>query len=267
MKTMKTKLIIRSYLPILVLATFSAGVYAQTEEQQLTATILHLDSAFWNAYNNCDTAQFKNFVTDSVEFYHDKGGITIGAKALIESLDKNICGNVNSRIRREAVAGAVKVFPMYNSDELYGAIISGEHLFYMTEKGKPEFQSGAASFTQLWQVKNGVWKMSRILSYNHHSPEYINTRKEIELPAQQLDQLAGTYKSARSGTMTVIKDNKVLILRGGNNSYTLYPLSATSFFSKERDLVFEFIKDVAGKPLKMIVKERGAVTDELMFEK
>ena len=264
---MKTKLIFRSFLSILVLAACSAGVYAQTEQQKLTATILHLDSAFWNAYNNCDTARFKNFVTDDVEFYHDKGGITLGAKALIESLDKNICGNVNSRIRREAVAGTVKVYPMQNGDELYGAIISGEHVFYMTEKGKPEYQSGAANFTQLWLLKNGVWKMSRILSYNHHAPEYINTRKEIELPAQQLDQLAGTYKSAHSGTMTVIRDNKVLLLKGGNNTFTLYPLSGTSFFTKERDLVFEFVKDAAGKPVKMIVKEHGAVADELMFEK
>ena len=251
----------------IVLAVCSAKVFAQTEQQKLTATILHLDSAFWNAYNNCDTAQFKNFVTDDVEFYHDKGGITTGAKALIESLDKNICGNVNSRIRREAVAGTVKVYPMQNGDEIYGAIISGEHVFYMTEKGKPEYQSGVANFTQLWQLKNGVWKMTRILSYNHHAPEYINTRKEIELPAQQLDQLTGTYKSAQSGTMTVIRENKVLILKGGNNSYTLYPQSATSFFTKERDLVFEFVKDAAGKPVKMIVKEHGAVADELVFEK
>ena len=156
---------------------------------------------------------------------------------------------------------------MQNGNEIYGAIISGEHKFYITEKGKPEYQSGVANFTQLWQLKNGVWKMTRILSYNHHEPEYINTRKEIELPAQQLDQLAGTYKSAQSGTMTVARENKVLLLKGGNNTFTLYPLSATSFFTKERDLVFEFVKDAAGKPVKMIVKEHGAVADELMFEK
>ena len=109
--------------------------------------------------------------------------------------------------------------------------------------------------------------MTRILSYNHHEPDYINTRKEIELPAPQLDQLAGTYKSAKSGTMTVTRENKLLLLKGGNNTYPIYPLSATSFFSKERDLVFEFVKDTAGKPVKMIVKEHSAVADELKFEK
>ena len=110
---------------------------------------------------------------------------------------------------------------MQNGNEIYGAIISGEHKFYITEKGKPEFQSGVANFTQLWQIKNGAWKMTRILSFNHHEPDYINTRKEIEVPGKQLDQLAGSYKSKQSGTMTVIRDNKVLLLKGGNNTFIL----------------------------------------------
>src|SRR6266542_4302693 len=115
--------------------------------------------------------------------------------------------------------------------------------------------------------KNGGRKINCILSYKHHAPEYINSRKEIELSANQLDQLSGIYKSAQSGTMTVIRENKVLMLKGGGHSYTLYPQTDTSFFTKERDLVFQFVKDAAGKPLKMIVKEHGAVADELIFEK
>ena len=264
---MTTKQIRGSVLFIIILCACSAHIFAQTEQQKLTATILHFDSAFWNAYNNCDTAHFKDFVTDDVEFYHDKGGITTGASALIKSLNKNLCGNVNYHLRREAVAGTIKVYPMKSSDKIYGAIITGEHLFYITQNGKPEFPDGDANFTQLWLLKNGVWKMARILSYNHHAPEYINTRKEIELHGQQLDQLRGTYKSAQSGIMTVMRENKVLILKGGGQTYTLYPQNDNSFFSKERDLVFEFVKDATGKPLKMIVKEHGAVADELVFEK
>ena len=264
---MKTKVICRSALFAIMLAAYSVNVFAQTEQQKLSATILHLDSAFWNAYNNCDTAHFIDFLTDDVEFYHDKGGVTTDAKSLIEALDKNICGNANSHLRREAVAGTVKVYPMQNGEQIYGAIISGEHGFYMTEKGKPEYHSGNANFTQLWVLKSGVWKMSRILSYNHHEPEYKNTRKEIELSAQQLGQLNGAYKSTQSGTMTVSRENKILLLTGGGQTYRLYPQGATSFFTKERDLVFEFIKDATGKPLKMIVKEHGALADELVFEK
>lgn len=264
---MKTTSSFCSAILFFVLAVFSANVFAQTEQQKLTATILHLDSAFWNAYNNCDTTRFKNFLTDDVEFYHDKGGITMGATGLIQSLDKNICGVANYHLRREAVAGSVKVFPMEKGNEIYGAVISGEHLFYITQNGKPEYLDGDANFTHLWLLKNGVWKMARILSYNHHAAEYINARKEIELPANELDQLIGAYKSSQSGTMTVARENKTLILKDANHSYTLYPQSDTLFFMKERDLTFQFVKDANNKPLKMIVNEHGAKADELMFEK
>lgn len=163
---MKTKTI-TLFAALTIMLT--ANVFAQTGQSNLTATILHLDSAFWNAYNNCDTARFKNFFTDDVEFYHDKGGITVGAKALVESLKKNICSNANYHLRREAVAGTVNVFPFNNGKEIYGAIITGEHLFYITQNGKPEFPDGDANFTDLWLLKNHEWKMARILSYNHHA--------------------------------------------------------------------------------------------------
>jgi Domain of unknown function (DUF4440)/Domain of unknown function (DUF3471) len=263
---MKTKSIYRAAVFIIVLSVFSGTVPAQTE-QQLTATITRLDSAFWKAYNNCDTTQFIKYLTDDVEFYHDKGGITTGATALIKSLDKNLCSNSNYHLRREAVAGTVKVYPMQNRNEIYGAIISGEHVFYITENGKPEYLDGDANFTQLWLLKNGTWKMARILSFNHHAAEYKNNRKEAEVPVQQLEQLTGTYKSEKFGIMAVTRENKVLLLKSDNNSFTLYPLRDTLFFTKERDLTFQFVKDAAGKPVKMIVNEHGVKADELMFEK
>ncbi|MEO6723366.1 MAG: DUF4440 domain-containing protein [Ferruginibacter sp.] len=263
---MKTKLPV-IFIILIIAITECSYSYAQTEQQKLTATILHLDSAFWNAYNNCDTAHFIDFVSDDVEFYHDKGGVTINAKSLIEALNKNICGSAASRLRREAIASTVKVYPMQDGDKTYGAIISGEHSFYLTPQGKPESQSGVANFTQLWQIKNGVWKMTRILSYNHHEPEYKNSRREIELPAAQLDRLTGKYKSAQSGIMSVVKEGHMLVLTGGGNSFKLYPQSATLFFTKERDLLFEFINDARDKPAKLIVKERGNVADELLFVK
>ncbi|MEP7232258.1 MAG: DUF4440 domain-containing protein [Ginsengibacter sp.] len=251
---------------ILIFIAFGVKTSAQPG-QDVSTTILHLDSAFWKAYNTCDTAQLKNFIADDVEFYHDKGGITTGAPALIESIRKNLCGGDGYRLRREAVTGSVKVYPMKNNNEIYGAVISGEHVFYVTANGKPEYLDGQANFTHLWLLKNGKWKMTRILSYNHRPAEYKNTRKEIELPSKQLETLAGTYKSAQSGTMNIVIENNVLILQGGNNRYLLYPLSDTLFFTKERDLTFEFIKDATGNPVKMVVNEHGAKVDELMFEK
>src|SRR3954465_12597886 len=133
---------------------------AQTKTASVTAVILHLDSGFWNAYNRCDTGVFKNYLEDDVEFYHDKGGVTTGAPALIQSLEKNLCSNANYHLRREAVAGTVKVYVMQENNKTYGAIITGEHVFYVTQNGNPEFVDGDANFTHLWLLKNNVWKMT-----------------------------------------------------------------------------------------------------------
>jgi hypothetical protein len=238
---------------------------AQTAPDSVTAIILHLDSSFWNAYNNCDTNAIKNYFMPDVEFYHDKGGITLGASALTQSLAKNLCSNVNYHLRREAVPGTVKVYPLQDNNVFYGAVITGEHLFYITQNNKPELLDGDANFTHLWLLTDGVWKMSRILSYNHHQPAYINTKKEIQLNSTQLDKLTGTYKSDKFGKLQLKREAQVLLLYDGKNSYTLYPQSPTSFFTKDRDLVFDFTLDVSGKPVKMTVKEHGDIADELSF--
>jgi hypothetical protein len=91
----------------------------------------------------------------------------VGIDALTESVKKNLCGTNSSRLRREAVAGTIKVFPLRKGNEIYGAIMSGEHVFYVTENGKPEFLDGRANFTHLWLIRNGDYKMARILSFDH----------------------------------------------------------------------------------------------------
>lgn len=152
---------------VLAIFLFSQAVPGQTERQKLASTILTGDSLFWKTYNNCDTAQFKNFFTDDVEFYHDKGGLTIGLETFAASFKQNLCSNNDFRLRREVVDGTVSVFPLEKSNSIYGAIISGEHVFYILEKGKSERLDGHARFTHVWLLKEGNWKMSRILSYDH----------------------------------------------------------------------------------------------------
>lgn len=240
-------------------------VHAQTEQEKVTASILHLDSLFWNAYNTCDTAGFKKFFTNDIEFYHDKGGITSGAEALIESLKKNICGG-GYKLRREEVTETVKVYSLQNGNEIYGTIISGEHLFYITEKGKDEFQSGQALFTELWLLKDGAWRMARVLSYNHHEPDYVNKRTAIKLDENKLDQLTGIYKAPQSGEINIQKEDGHLLMLIREQRYIIYPESETVFFSKERDLTFEFVKN-NNKVSKMIVREKGNIVEEAGFEK
>ena len=146
---------------------FHATLFAQSDVQKLTATILQKDSLFWITYNTCDTIGFQKYFTQDVEFYHDKGGITLGLKTLTATIKNNLCGTNNYRLRREVVQGTLKVFPLQSADKIYGAILSGNHVFYVLEQGKEPRLDGQAKFTHLWLLKDDQWKMARVLSYDH----------------------------------------------------------------------------------------------------
>jgi hypothetical protein len=135
-------------------------------QADVSATIRSADARFWQAYNTCDTTALRQFFTEDVEFYHDKGGVTLGAETLMASIKTNLCGE-GGRLRREAVDGTVHVFPLTGQGVAYGAVLSGEHLFYVLEKGKAERLDGRARFTHLWLLKDGTWRMARILSFDH----------------------------------------------------------------------------------------------------
>ena len=77
----------RGWVGLCLLAAAVGGSAASAEqsgEDELTRTIPALDAAFWTAYNTCDVAAMPPFFTEDVEFYHDKGGITLGRDALVK---------------------------------------------------------------------------------------------------------------------------------------------------------------------------------------
>lgn len=249
-------------LIILLLSLISTSLQGQSsthsDQQKLTATILHLDSMFWKAYNICDIDKMTAFFTDDLEFYHDKGGLTTTAATLAETTKKNLCANENWRLRREVVPGSMQVYPINN----YGAILTGEHVFYVIEKGKDERLDGVAKFTHVWQFKNDEWKMSRVLSYDH-KPANPNSLKETAIVQDKvLNQYVGKYEGAQSKLITINKKNNALELQLGEFKGTIYPESEKLFFLKERNLTFEFVKGGKNKIEKIIVRENGAIVEE-----
>ena len=127
-------------------------------QQELNQAITELDAALFDAYNKCDLAKFGSFIDENVEFYHDQGGVTLGRAALVESVKKNICGTTT----RELVPGTLQIYYMKG----YGAIEVGVHRFH--HPGHPEIGDGEGKFVHLWQYKDGAWKVTRVLSYDHH---------------------------------------------------------------------------------------------------
>ncbi len=259
---MISKINLKSAVLTFIIALFSSHfVNSQSEtnnNQNLETTILKLDSEFWASYNTCNLDKFKTFFVEDFEFYHDKGGLTSGFTKMMELVETGLCGSENPRVRREVIEGSVNVYPLNK----YGAIITGDHKFFVTEKGKKEVPTEIAKFTHVWQHKNNEWKMTRVLSYNHQPAPQNTDKKEVTLPNEILMQYVGTYQAPNTGTVIVSKKDNFLEINAGKMQAIIYPQSERLFFHKQSPLTFEFIKDENHKVVKFIVRENGNVAEE-----
>lgn len=146
-------------------APFASAATQDAEASQsdtLTQTITQLDSEAFDAFNRCaDPAQLQrhaDFFSESVEFYHDNGGVTWNRADMLANTKKYVCGNYT----REVVPGSLIVHPIKD----FGAIELGSHRFCQIASRKCE---GLADFTIVWQQTDAGWKITRVLSYGHRA--------------------------------------------------------------------------------------------------
>ena len=81
-------------------------------------------------HNNCDVEKMQHFFTDDVEFYHDRGGLTLGLENLITSLRKNLCSNENFKLRRKSLKEGLKSSP-YKMLMLLMALLFLVNMYFM----------------------------------------------------------------------------------------------------------------------------------------
>ena len=134
---------------ILSLCFFSG--HAQSTD--LYKTIVALDSTFFDAYNHCDMGKQAEFYSDSIEFFHDKGGLETSKKKILEDTKKNICG----KITREIVNGSIEVSPIPG----YGAVELGSHQFHNL---KENTTSKPSKFVIVWKNDDGKWTIAKVIS-------------------------------------------------------------------------------------------------------
>lgn len=144
------------------LLTCIAG-QAQISHPDLFEKIRSLDSAMFSVAYKCDAQKIESFFSEDLEFYHDKSGETKSRRSFMEVQQRNFCGDRPFYLRREAVAGTMKVFPMNG----YGALQTGEHVFYIKGPDGAEILDGKARYVHLWKNENGVWRITRVFSYDH----------------------------------------------------------------------------------------------------
>ncbi|WP_027386675.1 serine hydrolase [Chryseobacterium gregarium] len=166
---------------ILIFFMFIGSLQAQIDKKSpLFLELKKQDSLFFErGFNNCDMLYLEKSVAGDLKFYHDKGGFQ-DKKTFLERTKQNICSNPNQKPIRKVIENSLEVFPLYNNGDLYGAIQSGEHQFYIREKNKEDLLGGQAKFTTVWIKKEGNWIMSEVLSYDHHEPGKAKITDNLE---------------------------------------------------------------------------------------
>lgn len=123
----------------------------------LFVTIKSLDAKLFNAVNNCDLAVLGSMVSDDLEFYHDQTGLSAGKAPFLAAIKQNICG----KVQRTLIDNTLEVYPLNG----YGAVEVGIHRFH--HPNEPD-NVGDARFVHIWHNDNGVWKITRVISYEHN---------------------------------------------------------------------------------------------------
>jgi hypothetical protein len=143
--------------------------FAEEQPEAWKLQVQQADAVWWEvAFNHCDEKKMTEMLSDDMEFVHDEIGIYRGKTAFVELTMQNVCKY--SDMRREAVAGTVTYDPLRNvrdNNKIYGAIVSGEHVFYEVHAGVAEKKVSRGRFTNVMVFDGVSWKLSRALSYGH----------------------------------------------------------------------------------------------------
>lgn len=174
----------KKYFLLLQIILLSIVVTAQTEKtSKLYQTIKEKDSLLFNiGFNKCDISQFDNLVSEKFEFYHDQLGVTDSKSTFINSIQNGLC-KLNYKPKRMLIENSLRVYPLKNNGNLYGAIETGIHHFYAIEKDNTEYLTSIAQFSHLWILENGNWRLNKGLSYDHKDFDKP-IRKELLLKDQ-----------------------------------------------------------------------------------
>lgn len=161
---MKAKSTIIIVLILSVVSNLSAQVSKASDLFQQLKT---QDSIFFErSFNQCDMNYLENAIDKNLVFYHDQTGIQDRNKFL-ENTRKYLCGDTLSKPIRKVDEASLEVFPLYNNNVLYGAMQTGNHLFYRREKNREDRLTGKAKFIHVYLRVNEKWILKEVISFGH----------------------------------------------------------------------------------------------------
>lgn len=127
-------------------------------DKELFETIYREDSLLFAAFNARNFELFRTYFTEDLEIYQDNIGVRNYSQSMAafkELFEKDYL------LTRNLIRESLEVYPIKD----YGAIEVGRHRFCHTENGKQE--CAVFKFSHIWQLQNGQWRISRIITYDH----------------------------------------------------------------------------------------------------
>jgi hypothetical protein len=127
------------------------------QDKELFAFVLKLDSS-WFSHFNKDIDAFSSFVDTSLEFYHDKSGLSFYADNIAAFKRMK---TTTPDLTRELLPETMEVYVIPN----YGIVQIAQHRFCHKENGKMD--CGIFKFIHTWKKTEQGWKVTRIISVDH----------------------------------------------------------------------------------------------------
>lgn len=157
----------RSWLLLTVTLTILNAGAQLAKTDSLFLALKKQDSLFFErSFNLCDLVYLDQTTHPDLVFFHDQGGMQHKVE-FMAAVKNNICGNTEQKPIRKVTPNSLAVYPLYQNGTLYGVLQTGEHDFYIREKGKADRYSSHAKFSHVWLLDNGRWLLREVLSYDH----------------------------------------------------------------------------------------------------
>ena len=125
------------------------------DDAELFNEIVAMDTEFFDAYNRCDLEKQEEIYSDTIEFFHDQGGLMTSKKGILDATEKNICGKVT----RHLVPRSIEVYPIKD----FGAIEFGEHTFKNNQESA-DTPSQVGKFVIFWEKQAAKWRITKVVS-------------------------------------------------------------------------------------------------------
>jgi hypothetical protein len=117
-------------------------------------------------FDECDPERLATFYAPDFEFYHDRGGRSVGGDVEVRTYKARCAARLRpgaTLLRRELLRGSQRIFPIPG----FGAIEEGEHLFYTRRPDQRERLTSRGRYLQVWQLSPAGWRLTRVMSFAH----------------------------------------------------------------------------------------------------